>query len=186
MEKLWQLYDEQGQVLEGKGDTKGNVFNKGILHAASHVWIWRKNNNITEILLQKRAATKQTWPNHYDVSAAGHINLGETPLTAALREAREEIGLDIDAQNLNLFCVHRAHLKAENGAIENEFQWLYSLELVDDKNFTLETSEVDSLLWSPIDQFENDCTSEQYVPHTKNYYDTVIIAIKSASSLFNK
>lgn len=88
MDELWQLYDEQGRVLKDKGAKRDDVFGNGILHGASHVWIWRKDNGTLEILLQKRAPNKRTWPNRYDVSAAGHIDLGETPLDAALREAK--------------------------------------------------------------------------------------------------
>jgi isopentenyl-diphosphate delta-isomerase len=181
-DELWQLYDEQGQALKGKGAKKDDVFGNGILHAASHVWIWRKNNDTLEILLQKRAADKRTWPNRYDISAAGHIDLGETPLDAALREAKEEINLEIVAQELKLFGVHRAYLKAENGAIENEFQWLYRLELASETNFTLQASEVESLVWVSIDQFKAECNGDQYVPHTRLYYDTVASAIEFVAS----
>lgn len=181
MEELCQLYDEQGQALEGKGGSKNDIFSKGLLHGASHVWIWRKRNGVLEILLQKRAADKRTWPNRYDISAAGHIDLGETSLQAALREAKEEINLDIAAQELKLFSVHRAHMTAENGAIENEFQWLYHLELTGDIDFSLQASEVESLVWTPIEQFKAECTGDQYVPHAKLYYDTVIAAIGSAA-----
>jgi len=177
---LWQLYDEQGRPLAGKGGTKDDVFAKGILHAASHVWIWRKRNGMLEILLQKRAADKRTWPNRYDISAAGHIDLDETPFDAALRETKEEIDLDVAGDDLKLFGVHRAYLKAENGPIENEFQWLYSLELTAHVNFSLQASEVESLVWVPINQFKADCTGDTYVPHTALYYDTVIAAIESA------
>ena len=181
MDELWQLYDEHGQPLIGKGAKKDDVFTQGILHGASHVWIWRKNNGNTEILLQKRASDKRTWPNRYDISAAGHIDLDETPLDAALREAKEEINLDIDSHELKLFGVHRAYLKAENGAIENEFQWLYSLELDSNTNFTLQTSEVESLAWVSMSKFKAVCTGDQYVPHGQLYYDTVISAIESAA-----
>lgn len=183
MGELWQLYDEQGRALKDKGAKKDDVFSNGILHAASHVWIWRKNGDKTDVLLQKRAASKRTWPNRYDISAAGHIDLGETPLDAALREAKEEINLDIAAPKLELFGVHRAHLKSENGSIENEFQWLYSLELDDDTGFTIQASEVDSLQWIPLDQFRTECTSDLYVPHAKLYYDMVVSAIMTHSQL---
>lgn len=183
MDELWQLYDEQGQALEGKGDKKDNVFSKGILHGASHVWIWRKNNGTPEILVQKRAAGKRTWPNHYDISAAGHIDLNETPLDAAQREAKEEIGLDVAANELKLFGLHRVNLTTEDGSIENEFQWLYSLELAIDKDFTLQTAEVASLAWVPLDEFKNESTSNEYVPHTKPYYNIVASAIESAAHI---
>lgn len=183
MDELWQLYDEQGVVLKNKGCTKEEAFSQGLLHGAAHVWIWRVKNGDVEVLLQKRAPTKRTWPNRYDISAAGHINLGETPLEAGLREAMEEINLAIAKDRLKLFGVHRAHLVAENGAIENEFQWLYSLELIDHTNFHLRASEVEALEWISLRRFGDECTSDRYVPHTQLYYDTVIAAISRAAAL---
>ncbi len=177
MDELWQLYDELGQALSGKGAKKDDVFSKGLLHGASHVWIWRKKDGRREVLLQQRASDKRTWPNRFDISAAGHIDLGEKPLDAAIREAAEEIGLDIVGDELKLFCVHRAYLKAENGAIENEFQWLYSLELTDKADFILQASEVKSLAWVSLEQFNAENKGEQYVPHGELYYDTVASAI---------
>lgn len=40
--------------------------------------------------------TDRSIPGFYDLTATGHMDPGETPLTAALREAREEIGLHAD------------------------------------------------------------------------------------------
>lgn len=180
MEELWQLYDEQGVPLKSKGCTKAQAFSRGLLHGAAHVWIWRVKNGTTEVLLQKRASSKPTWPNCFDISAAGHIRLDETPLDAALREIKEEVSLDVAKDDPKLFNVHRAYLEAPNGALENEFQWLYSLELAGDVSFSLLASEVESLTWIPLSQFANECMSSQYVPHTKLYYDTVVVAIEAA------
>lgn len=182
MDELWQLYDEQGVALSGKGETKDEVFSKGLLHGAAHVWIWRLRDDVTEVLLQKRAPNKRTWPNRYDISAAGHIDLDEAPLDAAQREAKEEINLDAPRDDLQLFGVHRAHLKTENGAIENEFQWLYSLKLAGDTTFSLQATEVELLVWVSIDQFKAECRSDQCVPHTGLYYDTVAAAIEYAAN----
>ena len=117
LDELWQLYDEQGVALEDKGSAKDEVFSKGLLHGAAHVWIWRIKDGIPEVLLQKRAPNKRTWPNRYDISAAGHIDLGETPLDTALREANEEIGLNVTPDKLKHFGVHRAHLETENNQL---------------------------------------------------------------------
>lgn len=179
MDELWQLYDEQGQALVGQGAIKADVFKKGILHGASHVWIWRQNQDKIEILLQKRAENKLTWPSPYDKSAAGHINLGETPLETAIREAKEEINLEIVSQKLVFFGVHRAYLIANNAIVENELQWLYHLEITDEKDFILQSSEVDSLEWVSLNRFKAECIGDKYLPHARLYYDTVISAIEA-------
>ncbi len=145
MDELWQLYTDKGIALPDQGGTKTDIFGQGLLHGASHVWIWRHQNNAKQILVQKRATTKHTWPNKYDISAAGHIDLGETPLQAAIRETKEEIGIDIAAKNLHQVSLHRSHLVASNGAIENELQWVYLLKLPGSAKFTLQKSEISSV-----------------------------------------
>jgi isopentenyl-diphosphate delta-isomerase len=181
MDELWQLYDEQGRPLAGKGATKKETFSKGLLHAAAHVWIWRLTATGPEVLLQKRAANKTTWPNCYDISAAGHIDLDEAPLAAGLRESQEEIGLDIAPEQLQLFSVQRAHLRAGE-SVENEFQWLYLLRLDSQHTFAMQTAEVDSVAWKPLADFAAETRGEAmgYVPHGELYYDTVIDAIEHA------
>lgn len=179
MDELWQLYNEDGSVLEGKGATKDHVFSEGLLHGASHVWIWRDNDGVLEVLLQKRSANKRTWPDRFDISAAGHIDLAENQLTAALRETKEEIGLDIDSDNLQEISREKVYMTAENGAIENEFQWLYLLKFPENSEFILQEEEVDSLVWKELAEFETECSTDLYVPHGQAYYSKVIAAIKA-------
>ena len=185
MEELWQLYDKQGRVLVGQGANKDDVFDKALLHGASHVWIWRKNDNVTEVLLQKRASNKRTWPNMYDISAAGHIDLGEEPIIAAIREADEEIGLKVEDKDLELIAVERRNIVAPNGATENEFCWVYILHLYMSDVFKLQESEVTSLSWKMLSEFKDETfnsSENQYVPHGSKYFNTVISAIESASA----
>jgi isopentenyl-diphosphate Delta-isomerase len=182
MDEQCQLYSNQGTVLTGQGAPKRDLFQNGQLHGASHVWIWRKSNGNIEVLVQKRAAHKSTWPNRYDISAAGHIDLGEKPVAAALREAQEEIGLQINADDLVFFCAHRAYLVAENGYLENEIQHLYLLELPNDGDFTLQEQEVSSLEWKHLDELKSEYMTEKYTPHGDVYYRTVIAAIERESN----
>jgi len=134
------------------------------------------------VLLQKRAANKRTWPNRLDISAAGHIDLGEDPLTAAQREAKEEIGLEIDPNALKEISVEKTYKTAEGGAIENEFQWLYLFELPAETEFLLQEAEVDSLIWKSLKEFEKESGSDAFVPHGRKYYERVATAIRSAAS----
>ena len=182
MEELWQLYDEGKQPLINHGATKDEIFNKGLLHGASPVWIWRTGASGVEILLQKRASNKRTWPDRYDISASGHIDLSENPLAAARRETEEEIGPKSDPAQLTFIDIYRAHLVAPDGSIENEWQWLYLFRLSGEYYFSLQALEVAQLEWKSLDTFvsevSNSTTAENYVPHGSEYYTLVVEAIR--------
>ena len=179
-EEFWQLYDEGGQPIPGKGAVRQEVF-KGLLHGASHVWIWRTTKTGREVLVQKRADTKQTWPGLYDISAAGHIDLGETPVEAAIRETKEEIGLDINSRDLKEIYVNHDTEQAPNGLIENEFRFVYIVQLTVNNDFELQEKEVSALDWIPLDDFESQTLAgNKYVPHGNEYFRTVIEAIQSS------
>ena len=55
----------------------------GVLHGASHIWIWRVKDGKLEIMLQHRAPTKSSFPDCFDLSAAGHLTAGESVHVAA-------------------------------------------------------------------------------------------------------
>ena len=63
----------------------------------SSIYLIIKNEN-GEVLLQGRQGTK-LWPG-YLALPAGHIAEGENAYEAAIREAREELGIEISAQDI--------------------------------------------------------------------------------------
>jgi isopentenyldiphosphate isomerase len=168
MTELWQLYDESGEALSGRGATKNEVFEQGLLHGAAHVWIWRHADNGLEVLVQRRAEGKRTWPNLLDISAAGHIDLGENPVDAAVRETSEEIGLAVGPEDLNLISKRRDRLVTEPDVIENEWRWVYCYELAADTRFELQTKEVGAIEWKSYAVFKaevlNNERKQLYVP----------------------
>src|SRR5687768_17055127 len=78
----------------GRCKPKADIHRDGEWHRAAHLWIVTTDRRV---LLQKRARAKENWPGFWDVSVAGHVSAGENAIDAAIREAREEIGLDLEA-----------------------------------------------------------------------------------------
>ena len=79
-------------------------------------------NRKGELFVQKRSATKDSFPGCYDSSASGHLNSGEDYDGCAGRELEEELGLSLPANRF------RKHFKIE--ACEDtgwEFVWVYSV-----------------------------------------------------------
>lgn len=89
--------EEHFDVLSSTGDYLGYakprklVHKDGDWHASVHIWIIHKYTG--KILLQKRAACKDSFPSCWDVSSAGHLSAGETALEAARAELFEELGI---------------------------------------------------------------------------------------------
>lgn len=78
---------ENGE-LTGEIKERTQVHTDGDIHGTSHVWLVRytdKNKKKFDILLQKRAATKDAYAGCYDISSAGHIPAGQDYLESAVR-----------------------------------------------------------------------------------------------------
>ena len=74
-----------------------------------------------------RSKHKDSFPGLWDVAAAGHIEIGEEPLTAALREIKEELGLEVHANSLKFIDKRQFSLTSQNGKfINNEITWIYT------------------------------------------------------------
>jgi 8-oxo-dGTP diphosphatase len=67
-----------------------------------------------DILLMKRAAHRRVFPNKYN-GLGGHIERHETPLSGAIREIREEAGLDVE--DVILRGIHHIDTEAETGIL---------------------------------------------------------------------
>ena len=72
-------------------------------HETTLTWVVRKNDSGKwDVLLQKRSKNKDSHPGCYDVSSGGHITSGSKNLDSAVREIGEELGLLINAEDLQL------------------------------------------------------------------------------------
>ncbi len=66
----------------------------------SSIYLIIKNNK-NEILLQRRSGTK-LWPNFLALPA-GHLDKGENAYEAAIREAKEELDITINQEDIILY-----------------------------------------------------------------------------------
>ncbi len=88
-QELFPLVDEEGNVV-GKA-TRGECHNGSrLLHAVVHLHVF---NSKGEVYLQKRPEWKDIQPGKWDTAVGGHIDYGETPEQALIREVSEELGI---------------------------------------------------------------------------------------------
>ena len=71
---------------------------EGEYRQSVHTWI---QNSKGEFLIQKRTPNKNFFPNMWSQTGGG-VDTGETTFQAAVRECKEELGIDIDTSNMEL------------------------------------------------------------------------------------
>lgn len=64
----------------------------------------REKDGVTQILLQERANTGYM-DGKYETSCSGHLEKGETLAQAIIREAKEEIGIDVKEKDLKMVAL---------------------------------------------------------------------------------
>ena len=83
------IVDEEGRVVGAA--TRGECHNGSkLLHPVVHLHVF---NTRGEVYLQKRPEWKDIQPGKWDTSVGGHIDYGETPEQALVREVGEELGI---------------------------------------------------------------------------------------------
>ncbi|MEO5789774.1 NUDIX domain-containing protein [Gelidibacter sp.] len=164
----------------GKSCLKSEIHSKGYYHNTAHVWFYNAN---AKILLAQRAASKTIYPLLWDVSVAGHVDAGENIKHAAIRETREEIGIEIPESNLEKIGVYDCFQSYANDIKDNEFHHTfiakidYTLE-----DFILDKEEVAQVKFVSIPEFrellENSDLNGHFISSNTPYYLEVIHAIE--------
>ncbi len=121
------------------------------------------------VLLQLRSNTGYM-DDHWAMGAAGHVEPGESVLEAAVREAREELGVDITVDDLQPVCaMHRTGVdsKPVNQRVDFFFEcWQWSGE-----PRVLESDKAADLRWFALDELP-----EPVVPHERFVLDRLAAA----------
>lgn len=88
-QEIFPLVDESGRVIGSA--TRGECHSgTKLLHPVVHLHVFNSNG---DVYLQKRPEWKDIQPGKWDTAVGGHIDYGETPEDALLREVREELGI---------------------------------------------------------------------------------------------
>lgn len=152
--KPMELFDEieEDGSRTGLVKERGVVHEDGTLHATVHTWIVRPNDKSGyDLLLQKRSRRKDSNPGCWDISSAGHIEAGHGYLESALRELKEELGIEADTEQLREIGTRRCGFESEfygRPFRDNELSMIYIYqEPVDIKKLILQESEVSEVAW---------------------------------------
>ena len=96
MQEKFDVLNELGEFT-GEIATREECHKEGLWHRAIYAFIIDENKNI---LLQKRSDNKKLWPNMWDVTVGGHVDAGEFGRQALIREVKEELGIEINDDDI--------------------------------------------------------------------------------------
>lgn len=149
--EFFDVIDEQGKIT-GKVKERSLAHLEGTYHKTAHVWIVRGNEEGSfDVLLQKRSKMKDSDPGCYDISSAGHVPAGSEILDSALRELKEELGLDAKRKDITFAFWHELHMETSfygKPFRNHELSGIYYYKKpVDIDSLHLQEEEVESVRW---------------------------------------
>jgi isopentenyldiphosphate isomerase len=134
--------------------------------------------------LQKRSQAKENHPGLWDMACAGHISSGETSLEAALKELKEELGIEFQPQDLQYLFSQKSEFVLQDGQyIDREIHDIYLItKNIPISSFKIQKSEVEDLNYVSISVFCHQVIEKdpRLVPHFSEYLK-VIEYLKSCS-----
>ncbi len=169
MEEYLDILDEEGKKT-GVTRSYSDAHREGLIHRSVHVWFFNPEKGL---LLQKRSSTRAAYPNHWDISASGHISAGQTSLEAAKRETEEELGVTPPDDAFCFLFTLEEHIILNAGTyISNEFQDIYLVRTGIDPALHYKTNEeVSEIRWIDLNSFIawTRGQGELLVPHDEEY-----------------
>lgn len=158
MPEYWDLYDKNREKI-GKTHLRGEPLEDGMYHIVMNVWIINSKN---EILLTRRHPDKVLWGGMWECAAGGSILAGEDSLQGALRETKEEIGIDLPSSEAILI-----HTITRSNDIRDTFLFKADLSIND---LTLAPKEVVAAKWVARREYDLMCGEEVIAPPVRDFF----------------
>ena len=174
--ELFDILNPDG-TLAGYTRERSIAHEMGSLHGTVHIWIARdtkkenkgdkEDNEVKEaagtgwqLLLQKRAADKDSYPGCMDISSAGHIKAGDGVEETLLREFREEMGISASAEDFTYVGDHLSYHESVfygKPFRDHELSHIFVYRLsdrIDAEKLRLQKEEIESVSWIDFDELE--------------------------------
>lgn len=154
------LVDDQDNELGL--EEKIRAHEKGLLHRAFSVFIFRNTGDVPELLLQQRNINKYHCGGLWTNTCCSHPRAGEEIVSAGERRLQEEMGLHAKLQHVGAFK-YRAEFA--NGLVEHEFDHVL-VGTYNGSKLEFNVDEVQSYRWLSIADLKSSLATnpEQYTP----------------------
>lgn len=152
------IFVDENDVVVGAGPRE-EAWQNGYYTRNTRLVIRDENGRV---LSQKRSADKKLYPGMWTVAAGGHVDEGETWETAAQRETKEEIGVDIEVRLVGEFVFKD---DSEDKKVRQIIR-VYEGTASSTAQFTVDTDEVEKVEWYELDALKSSMheTPEQFTP----------------------
>ena len=174
------IVDEENN-LTGKTEERDIIHEKGLWHREISVWIM---NQYGEVLLQKRSAKKKQGANKWSI-CAGHVDIGEQPIQAAIREIEEELGIKVEESELRYLFTEKVATTFPN-SYNNVFSYKYFLKTnIDIDEYIINLDELSELKYISLNELEQ-LTIEKpsnYPFAAKDYMPKLINKLKKCKEM---
>lgn len=160
MEEFFDILNENGEYLN-EVQTRDKCHKEGLWHKAIAVFII---NSKGQVLLQKRSSNKKMWPNMWDITSGGHVLSGEFGFQAAIRETKEELGVNLDREDITFIGSVISNNK-KNDILDKHFNEYYIVNKdIDETKLKLQKEEVSEVKWMD---------KQEIINRIKNNYDGI-------------
>lgn len=154
-----ELVDLLNNRKELIGETADKHFvPKGKYRLSIHVWIIDKEQNL---LIQQRVSSAHKFPNMW-TNTGGAVSAGESSLNATIRELKEELGINVVPDDLELIASYQRLNDYADVWVLNR-----NIKLSDLK---LQKEEVQDVKWVTIDEFKNMLSKNLAVKSSFDYF----------------
>ena len=129
--EMLEIVDENDNVIGL--EPRAKIHEQGLLHREIHIFFITPNG---EIIFQHRAKDKDTYPDKLDATVGGHVEPNMSYEETAVKECKEETGIDIDPSKLFFLAKMRKKsfdevTKLTNNTIRSQYSYLYEGPLSD-------------------------------------------------------
>ena len=156
--ELWDILDEKGNKT-GRTMVRGDRIKRGDYHLVVHIWA---KNEKGEYLIQKRAKTVFSMPGKWS-STSGSVVAGEDSLTTAVREAKEELGIDAPPERFRF--VRRLMRRQDFADVS------LLTQPVDVSALVLQKQEVEAVKWASRREITEMVQSGEFPNYGREYFD---------------
>jgi Isopentenyldiphosphate isomerase len=152
--EYFNVYNKYGEKTDQIVE-RTTAHKEGVCHRVVHLWIMNSQN---QLLLQQRSANKDSGASLWYISVGGHIDKSEDIETTLIREAQEELGIDISSMTDSieyLFTFKEFQSTQNNTFLDDEFYDVFLLKADFDLNqLILQEEEVQAVKYMDYAEFK--------------------------------